>query len=229
MQKARAALVLRDPFLASLALRLKLVESDMFPTAATDGITLYYNPKYIVEIAEKYGDAEAPEYYKGLWFHEVFHPAMGHHVRKGARDHKLWNLACDFVIDILGVEAGYKIPDALVRKEFEGLSAEQIYPKLQQEQEEGRCPVCGKPKPGQGDGTEGECQCPGQGEGDGPPSFLLLQQEGDAVSRAVYYCYCFFQSDGYWHESFTRLASSEVLCGSRRTNSRVFSSRKVTR
>jgi predicted metal-dependent peptidase len=168
MQKARAALVLRDPFLASLALRLDLQESDAFPTAATDGISLYYNPKYVADIAEKYGDHEAPEYYKGLWFHEVMHPAFGHHVRKGSRDHKLWNLACDFVIDIVGTKAGYKIPDALIRKEFEGLSAEQIYPLIQQEQEEGKCPACGKSEDGKdasGQPTGDQCQCEGKGNG----------------------------------------------------------------
>jgi predicted metal-dependent peptidase len=69
----------------------------------------------------------------------------------------LWNIACDFVIDILGINAGYKIPDAMTRKEFEGLSAEQIYPLLQQEEEEGKCPVCGK--------DEDDCQCSGTGDG----------------------------------------------------------------
>ena len=43
MQKARASLVLRDPFLASLALRLKLEEDPSCPTAATDGLRLIFS------------------------------------------------------------------------------------------------------------------------------------------------------------------------------------------
>jgi predicted metal-dependent peptidase len=169
MQKARAALVLRDPFLASLALRLNLIESDKIPTAATNGVDLLYNPKYIESIAQKYGEANLQEYCKGLWFHEVFHNAMGHQVRKGDREHRMWNLAADFAIDHIGVDGGYKIPDALLRDDFKGLDAETIYSKLQQDQQEDKCPGCGKPKKGTGEPGEQECQCPGSGEGDGIP------------------------------------------------------------
>jgi predicted metal-dependent peptidase len=64
------------------------------------------------------------------------HPALHHHVRRSGRDPKLWNVACDFAINPLLVDAGLSLPDGvLLDNRFRGMSAEQIYNLLESESE----------------------------------------------------------------------------------------------
>lgn len=201
MEKARAALILRDHFFGCLALRLELINDPSCPTAATNGIFLKYSDTYLEEIKKEYGATEYPDYLKGLWAHEVLHNALAHHTRRGQRDPRLWNVACDYAVDQILVDAKYKVPHALVKAEYEGLGAEAIFAKLQEEQSQKQsCPKCGKgqgPPPqfggGSGDdsGDDPGCDtCEGDGlpqgagevqdfpgNGDGPPS------EGDMAQQ----------------------------------------------
>ena len=64
------------------------------------------------------------------------HPALHHHVRRSGRDPKRWNVACDFAINPLLVDAGLSLPDGvLLDDRFRGMSAEQIYNLLESESE----------------------------------------------------------------------------------------------
>jgi predicted metal-dependent peptidase len=64
------------------------------------------------------------------------HPALHHHVRRSGRDPKRWNVACDFAINPLLVDAGLSLPDGvLIDNRFRGMSAEQIYNILESESE----------------------------------------------------------------------------------------------
>jgi predicted metal-dependent peptidase len=72
--------------------------------------------------------------------HEVMHPALQHHTRRGDRDHKRWNTACDYAINPLLLDAGLTLPkDVLVDHRFRGMSAERIY-NLIEEQETAQDP-----------------------------------------------------------------------------------------
>ena len=48
---ARTQLVLNQPFFGTLCLRLKPVERDDMDTGATDGVHLFYNPKWFDKLA----------------------------------------------------------------------------------------------------------------------------------------------------------------------------------
>lgn len=96
LTKARAALILDQPFFGSLALRLRLVEatsvgSRPIKTMAVDGKHIFYNPEFVKELSLKH-----------LIFvvaHEVMHCVWQHMTRRGARDPKKWNMAGDYVIN----------------------------------------------------------------------------------------------------------------------------------
>ena len=93
---------------------------------ATDGVSLYYNPDFV----ETLNAATLA----GTLAHEVMHPALHHHVRRSGRDPKRWNIACDYAINPLLVDAGLNLPEGvLLDNRFRGMSAEQIYNLLESE------------------------------------------------------------------------------------------------
>lgn len=91
LAKARTALVLEQPFIGTLALNLELRVSERFPTAATNGKWIEFNPKFCEELDD--------EQLKFLMAHEVFHPMFEHNYRVKGRNHKKWNMAGDYVIN----------------------------------------------------------------------------------------------------------------------------------
>lgn len=128
IQKARTTLILDHPFFGSLLFRLKGHECRSILTMATDGLSLFYNPDFVETLS---GATLA-----GTLAHEVMHPALHHHVRRSGRDPKRWNVACDFAINPLLVDAGLSLPDGvLIDNRFRGMSAEQIYNLLESESE----------------------------------------------------------------------------------------------
>jgi len=85
MQKARTALLLDHPFFGSLLFRLSARPTTSIETMATDGISLFYNPDFVntLNAAELIGTLA----------HEVLHPALQHHTRRGGRNRKrgIWH------------------------------------------------------------------------------------------------------------------------------------------
>jgi predicted metal-dependent peptidase len=124
IQKARTALLLDHPFFGSLLYRLKDRECRAVKTMATDGISLLWNPEFVETLTAAT--------LAGTLAHEVMHPALHHHVRRSGRDPKRWNVACDYAINPLLVDAGLKLPEGvLIENRFRGMSAEQIYNLLE--------------------------------------------------------------------------------------------------
>jgi predicted metal-dependent peptidase len=133
LQQARTALLLDHPFFGSLLYRLKDRESRAVKTMATDGISLLWNPEFVETLTAAT--------LAGTLAHEVMHPALHHHVRRSGRDPKRWNIACDYAINPLLVDAGLKLPEGiLLERRFRGMSAEQIYNLLESDQDSGPNP-----------------------------------------------------------------------------------------
>ena len=96
---------------------------------ATDGVSLFYNPAFV----ETLNAAELA----GVLAHEVMHPALQHHTRRGDRDRKRWNMACDYAINPLLLDAGLTLPkDVLIDHRFRGMSAERIYNLIEEQQDQ---------------------------------------------------------------------------------------------
>ena len=126
IQKSRTALLLDHPFFGSLLFRLGGRSSTSIETMATDGVSLYYNPSYV----ETLNAAELA----GVLAHEVMHPALQHHTRRGGRNPKRWNMACDYAINPLLIDAGLTLPkDVLIDHRFRGMSAEEIYNMIEEQ------------------------------------------------------------------------------------------------
>src|SRR6266581_7065450 len=102
MARGRTALLLDHPFFGALILRLKLVEADWLATMATDGASLFFNARFVAGRSD-------PELV-GVLAHEVMHPALQHHTRRGDRDAELWNVACDYAINPILLKTGIRLP-----------------------------------------------------------------------------------------------------------------------
>jgi predicted metal-dependent peptidase len=158
IQKARTALLLDHPFFGSLLFRLGARPTTFIPTMATDGISLFYNPDF----TETLNAAELI----GTLAHEALHPALQHHTRRGGRNRKRWNMACDFAINPLLLDAGLTLPkDVLIDHRFRGMSAERIYNLIE---EQGTAPSerSASVEPETEDGSGDEPSQPNQDEGE---------------------------------------------------------------
>lgn len=127
LSRARTQLLLNQPFFGTLCLRLKLEASTSFPTMATDGRRLVYNPPFVEQIT--------PAELEGVLAHEVMHCALAHHCRRGERDTQLWNRAADYAINPILIGNGMSLPkDALIDPQFADLGAEEIYARLSKQE-----------------------------------------------------------------------------------------------
>jgi predicted metal-dependent peptidase len=126
---ARTRLILDHPFLGALALRLPLKAAGAWcRTTATDARALYYNPAWVASLK--------PAQLQFALAHEALHCGLGHFARRGHRVQRRWDLACDFAINPLLLDEGLQPPpEAQVLALYRGLSAEEIYPCLDDEQQ----------------------------------------------------------------------------------------------
>jgi predicted metal-dependent peptidase len=125
---ARTRLILDKPFLGALVLRLPLraATGDWCRTTATDARAFYYNPTYI--------DALSLEQTQFMLAHEALHCALSHFARRGHRQRRRWDLACDYAINPLLIADGLTPPpNALAMPLYKGLTAEEIYPLIDEQ------------------------------------------------------------------------------------------------
>lgn len=123
---ARTRLIIDKPFLGALVLRLPLqpARPDWCRTTSTDARKLYYNAEYIEHLSL----AET----QFVLAQEALHCALLHFARRGHRIRHLWDLACDFAINPILIHDGLTAPPgAFYSHEYEGMTAEEIYPLLQ--------------------------------------------------------------------------------------------------
>ena len=132
-KKARVKALNEQPFYGTIGMGLhaNVCESHrghQVDTCATDGLSIFVNPKYFL------GKGERERFI--IILHEIGHVALGHNLRRGNRDHELWNVACDHAINLALKEAGYILEDWLCDAKYKGWSAERIYSDLVKTQPE---------------------------------------------------------------------------------------------
>lgn len=130
LSRAKVRLLRDSVFFYHMVARLEFEEADHVPTAATDGSNLYWNRAFIDKL---------PVWQViGLLIHEALHVALKHIFRRGDRQFRPWNIACDFAINqyMEGVIADYSkggktffsLPEGgLLDKRYAGWHAEKIY------------------------------------------------------------------------------------------------------
>ena len=122
---ARTRLILDKPFLGALVLRLPMVAADpsWCKTTATDARKFFYNPQYI--------DTLSPDETQFMLAHEALHCALSHFARRQHRLKHRWDIACDYAVNPLLIDEGLTPPPGtLVQESFKGMTAEEIYPCL---------------------------------------------------------------------------------------------------
>lgn len=122
---ARTKLILDKPFLGAMVLRLPMIAAkpDWCQTTFSNGKALYYNPQYI--------EALSADQTQFALASETLHCALSHFARRGHRIKQRWEMACDLAVNPILLQDGLKpTPDALILREYEGMSAEEIYPCL---------------------------------------------------------------------------------------------------
>lgn len=196
---ARTSLMLTFPFFGVLASRLRPVPNDTWcRTMAVDGKHLYYNVEFVMGLQdpadrEKYEQAlkdsiddisteQINDILNGLsdsnliavLCHEILHCAYDHFLRRGMRDPKLYNKAADYAINQILVrdKIGQIQSSWLFDKKFDGMTAEEIYKILedeekQQQQQNGDGDGDGEGQDGDGDDQDGNGGSGSKGKGKG--------------------------------------------------------------
>lgn len=131
--KAKADLIIRQPFFATILLGLKMSEDATIPTMATDGESIRFNSEWTNALT-------LPEVVFVL-AHETLHCVFQHMHRRENRNANRWNIAADYVINDLLVREGIgKMPsvgllDAALVAQGNG-TTEGVYNLLPKETEE---------------------------------------------------------------------------------------------
>uniref|UniRef100_A0A6H1ZCG4 Putative metal-dependent peptidase n=1 Tax=viral metagenome TaxID=1070528 RepID=A0A6H1ZCG4_9ZZZZ len=117
---------------------MPFVEDITCPTMYTNGSVIGYNPIFV--------ELLSLDEVKCVMCHEVLHLTNLHHLRRNNRDMSKWNSACDYAINPIIIEAGWKLPKkGLLNPAYNGMYAEKIYNLLpdsneqKQSSDPGRC------------------------------------------------------------------------------------------
>jgi len=123
--RARIAMIMRQPFFGTLAVRLLVKEdSTLVPqTLAVDGRTMYYHPDWVL----KHDDSIVMS---GV-AHEVGHCVLDHIGRRNGREPMRWNQAGDYVINAMLKDCGFDVPsDWLYNPAYANKTTDEVYELL---------------------------------------------------------------------------------------------------
>ena len=155
----RAKLILltekNSVFYSVLLAQLRLQITEDIPTAATDGISLLINPKFIENMPMNE--------MVFLLLHEVSHVAYFHmsRMKEGDLDLKVWNAAADYLINLELTKLGYAMPKGgLLDRKYKGMGTMEIYEKLMENGGQNTIPQFDldllEGDPGKGDDGQGQ-------------------------------------------------------------------------
>jgi len=125
MEQARIEILLnpRLRYYAGLMLSVKIEADPSVETACCNGRIIKYNPEFIDDLSFKQTI--------GLLLHEIYHPLYGHHYRRGNRNFRLWNTACDYEINWLISKEKIELPnEGCIDEKFKNMAVEEIYEQL---------------------------------------------------------------------------------------------------
>lgn len=122
LDKAKVQLIVGNGavFLSTILFSLKFKWDETIPTACTNGLELRVNPDFFLSLPEKQRIF--------VLAHEAFHVVFMHMARVGKRDFQLWNMAADYVINLMLKDAGYELwPPCCISEDYRGMISEQVY------------------------------------------------------------------------------------------------------
>jgi predicted metal-dependent peptidase len=93
MSAAQIMVAGSNPFFSSLMMMAPTIFTSDVPTAATDGVRMFYNSQFMKKLSLRE--------FAGVVVHEVLHAALLHLPRRGNRHPYLWNIAADIQVNSL--------------------------------------------------------------------------------------------------------------------------------
>jgi predicted metal-dependent peptidase len=186
MEKAKIELIADHVFWGSLCCRLS-VKPGPVKTALVDGRNILYNPEYISQFER----TDIPKL-KGLLAKSALHLILGHHVRRGDRDQKLWQQAANLVTEAIIAQSNMQLPDMEnIQANYADEIVEQVYEKLNKQKPQAQS--------GGNGGNQGQSDNQGQQPNESPngdvgdmpnkdgskPTHAEKQQEMDNWKQAV--------------------------------------------
>ena len=91
VQRFKMELLRKMPFYGDIVVRLSFESNYNIETACTNGLKVYYNPDFFKELTQ------GERYF--ILLHEVFHVILMHCRRGIQRDPRIWNTACDIIVN----------------------------------------------------------------------------------------------------------------------------------
>jgi len=125
MGEAKARILFTQPFYGTLLSMTDFIPEPAIKTMATDGINIYYSPEYTIALSK--------EERQGVLLHEISHCVYLHcsPKRRMNREHKRWNVASDYAINLEIRDMGYTLPpNVLLDDKYRDMNAEMIYDAL---------------------------------------------------------------------------------------------------
>lgn len=129
VQRARTQLAMMEPFFSTILFRHEMIETDLVSFAAvTPRGQILYNPKC--------EDSLTVEQVVFLLAHEVLHIVYDHAGRQNGRDHQIWNIASDMVINetLLALGIGRFIEGGMRYSTAEDMTSEHVYDLISKEE-----------------------------------------------------------------------------------------------
>ncbi len=165
--RARERVANRDRWFADIIYNVPVIECPDIATMDTNGLYIRFNPAFVDKINAK----ELNEEVEAVFCHEGWHIILFHLGRRGTRDARDWNIACDAIVNPMVRRRGWHLPKgAVFIKEVEAdrMSAEKAYEYIkrkraeaekkrwerQQEAEEWEEQVTEKPEDGDNEADE---------------------------------------------------------------------------
>lgn len=134
--KARVKLQKDNPFFAYLVLNLNISENKEIKSMGVDiKGNLIYNKKWVSKLDD--------EQLKGVLCHEVLHLALQHFIRGENKEHEIYNIATDLVINCILTNNNFALPKGcvpcnnefelvkgLILKELDKKTADEVYHEI---------------------------------------------------------------------------------------------------
>ena len=130
LDNAKVQLICRPDsiFITTVLLSLKFEWDSAIPTACTNGLYMKINPDFFNGLTK---DVRI-----FVLAHEAYHVALQHMTRVGEKQFKLWNIACDYVINLMLKDSGFVLwSNALIDEKYRTLTSEEVYALLLQQPE----------------------------------------------------------------------------------------------
>lgn len=152
LSRACAQLMIKHPFFGSLVYQHEMEITESVDTAAASADNrMLFNPRFVEKVD--------PDQLVFLVAHEVMHIVFAHAQRRGNRDHELFNIACDAVINeiLISERVGTFIEGGVRMQGAEKETSENIYKVLAQNSSPGEGNESGgNRKRSEGKGYEGQ-------------------------------------------------------------------------